>query len=103
MNDILVSIDGDPERPAVFTLHQNYPNPFNPSTIIRYTLNSRSNVELSIYDVTGRLVAVPVNMEQGEGEYTYRFKASNLAGGVYIYVLRANGVLSQSRKMILLK
>ena len=102
-DDFLVSVPAEPQRPAVFTLYQNYPNPFNPSTVIRYSLYTRSTVELSIYDVTARLVAVPVNMEQGEGEYTISFDASNLAGGVYMYVLRANGVLSQSRKMILLK
>jgi hypothetical protein len=102
-DEFIVSVPGEPQHPAGFSLHQNYPNPFNPSTVIRYTLHNRSAVELSIYDITGKLVAVPVNMEQGEGEYTVSFDASHLAGGVYMYVLRANGVLSQSRKMILIK
>ncbi|MFU8862234.1 MAG: T9SS type A sorting domain-containing protein [Cyclonatronaceae bacterium] len=101
--EFIVSVPGEPQRPAVFNLYQNYPNPFNPSTVIRYTIYRRSTVELSIYDVTGRLVAVPVNRDQGEGEYSVSFDASNLAGGVYMYVLRANGVISQSRKMILIK
>jgi hypothetical protein len=102
-DEFIVSVPGEPQRPAVFTLHQNYPNPFNPSTVIRYTLHNRSAVELSIFDITGRLVAIPFNMEQGEGEYSVSFDASNLAGGVYMYVLLANGVFSQSRKMILIK
>ena len=42
--------------PTRFTLGKNRPNPFNPVTQIPYALPDKSEVTLSIYDVTGRLV-----------------------------------------------
>ncbi len=42
-----------------FKLHENYPNPFNPVTNIKYTIAQNSLVNVSIYDVTGRLVEKP--------------------------------------------
>ena len=37
-------------------LHTAHPNPFNPQTVLEYTLPSAQQVDLAIYDVSGRLV-----------------------------------------------
>jgi len=103
MNVIPVSVEGDPERPAAFTLHQNYPNPFNPSTVIRYSIPDAAGVKLIVYDITGREVATLVNQSQQAGLYTLQFDGTNLASGVYIYLLQTDGIARQTRKMILLK
>ena len=42
--------------PANFTLFPAYPNPFNPSTKLRYALAEAGEVEVRIYNLTGRLV-----------------------------------------------
>ncbi|MBU0558262.1 MAG: T9SS type A sorting domain-containing protein, partial [Bacteroidetes bacterium] len=46
------------EIPKTYELLGNYPNPFNPSTTISYALPYSSNVELTIYDITGKVVKV---------------------------------------------
>lgn len=91
------------EVPTKFSLSQNYPNPFNPQTTINYTLASASNVELKIYDVTGRVVQTLVNEQQSAGTYKATMKALNLASGVYFYTLVANGMKVDTKKMILVK
>ncbi|MDP2362981.1 MAG: T9SS type A sorting domain-containing protein, partial [Ignavibacteria bacterium] len=89
--------------PSQFFLQQNYPNPFNPSTQIKFGITEAANVDLRIYDVLGREVAVLVNNEYlSAGSYNAKFNATDLASGIYVYRLTA-GANTVSRKMQLLK
>ena len=87
-------------------LSQNYPNPFNPSTVISYSVNDNSNVNIKIYDMTGREVRTLVNSFHNAGSYSVNFNASNLSSGIYFYVLRVNtgaNEITKTMKMILTK
>jgi hypothetical protein len=88
--------------PTTISLFQNYPNPFNPTTIIHYQLGTKSHVQLTIYDITGREVKKLVNQNQNTGEYWVNFNAGNSASGIYIYRLKTDS-FEQTRKMILLR
>ena len=88
--------------PVEFALLGNYPNPFNPSTIIRYTLDSSSEVNLTVYDLSGRAVADLVNGYRDAGSHEVTFDASGLASGVYIYRL-TSGSQTAVGKMMLMK
>ena len=78
----------EPEvRPGSFVLSQNYPNPFNPSTVISYQLSINSEVQLKVFDMTGREVATLVNGRVAAGSHSVRFDAAGLSSGVYIYML----------------
>jgi hypothetical protein len=90
---------GIPER---YSLEQNYPNPFNPSTVIRYNIPERTNVNLSVYDVTGRLIETLMDGTREAGSYEINFNANNLSSGVYIYRLEAE-TFSQNQRMLLVK
>lgn len=85
-----------------YHLDQNYPNPFNPSTTIRYVLGSTSFVKLTIYDITGKEIAVLENSEKFPGSYKVDFKAGSLPSGIYFYKLETDKYVS-SKSMILLK
>jgi len=85
-----------------YRLEQNYPNPFNPVTVINYTLQKQSQVELSIYNTLGQKVFTLVNGPQLAGQYIVPFDGSSLASGIYFYHLKA-GEFSQVRKMVLMK
>ncbi len=85
-----------------FSLDQNYPNPFNPYTTIGYTLPEKANVNLSVYNVSGEMVAEIFSGEKDAGVHKEVFNASGFASGIYIYKLSANDKI-QTRRMILLK
>ncbi|MGB5893743.1 MAG: T9SS type A sorting domain-containing protein, partial [Ignavibacteriaceae bacterium] len=85
-----------------FTLMHNYPNPFNPSTIIKYDIRERTNVELKVFDILGREVISLVNEEQPVGSYEVEFNAANLSSGVYFYKLQA-GSFVETKKMLFMK
>lgn len=83
-------------------LNQNYPNPFNSTTIITYKLKTKSSVQLTIYDISGKLIKTIVNETQSPGQHSISFDADDLASGVYFYKLKTAS-FEQSRKMLLLR
>lgn len=99
---------GDNESiPAAFALKQNYPNPFNPETTIEFDLNVKSNIELSIYNVSGQLIKTVREGELNAGTYKVVWNGTDLNGnsvssGIYYYRLKTDDKTS-TKKMLLLK
>jgi len=90
-----------------FDLLQNAPNPFNPVTEIAFSVPREMDVELAIYDVTGRRVATLVDDTLPSGVHRAIWNGrgetgEQAASGVYFYRLMAGGEMV-SRKMVLLK
>ena len=85
-----------------FQLRQNYPNPFNPETRITFSLESASEVELSVFDLLGRKVATLASGFYAAGGHEVSFSGTGLASGVYLYTL-ATPQGSISKKMLLLE
>lgn len=93
--------------PEEFALESNYPNPFNPSTQINYSLPETSDVSFKIYNLMGQEVATLVNGPVQAGFHNVTFEAGNLASGIYIARIVANGTSGsqfvRSLKMQLIK
>ena len=95
------SVD-DEILPYKFSLAQNYPNPFNPTTTFTFSLDKPGETKLLIYNILGQRVATVVDRHLNTGVYHYRFDASDLPSGQYIYqLINNNNVLT--KKMLLLK
>lgn len=93
--------------PAAASLAQNHPNPFNPSTTISFSLVRDGRVELKVYDARGALVRTLVDGQVAAGEQRVAWDGRDdggrqVAAGVYLYRLRADGQELQ-RKMTLVK
>lgn len=105
--DAQVGINDESHLPTQFKLKQNIPNPFNASTKICFDLPKQSMVRLRIYDISGSIVAEPLDemMEAGSHSLIWNGKSDNgnsLASGVYFYRIQADGVKAV-KKMIMLK
>ncbi len=81
----------------------NYPNPFNPGTNINYELRTANYVSLKVYNALGKEVASLVNENQNAGKHSAVFNAGSLSSGVYYYTISLNGLVKQTKRMILLK
>jgi hypothetical protein len=79
-----------------------FPIPFNNATTISYALPTELEVKISIYDLSGREVAVIRDGGHKGGDYSAIWQAENLPSGIYICRLKA-GNISRSVKMTLLK
>lgn len=88
--------------PQEFSMSQNYPNPFNPSTVVRYQVPGVSMVDLRVFDLLGREVAVLVNGVRNAGTYDVSFDASSLPSGVYLARIAA-GTFTATKRMVLTK
>ncbi|MDC0165319.1 T9SS type A sorting domain-containing protein, partial [bacterium] len=95
------------DMPLAFSLHQNYPNPFNPTTSLRYDLPNDGLVNITIYDMMGKIVKTLVNGSQTAGFKTIQWNATNnknepVSAGLYLYTIQS-GNFKQAKKMVLLK
>jgi hypothetical protein len=85
-------------------LHANAPNPFNPSTVFEVRLAHAGRVELTLFDVTGRVVRT-IRTELGAGTRGVLWdgrdgNGRSVAGGVYPYVLAAGGQVLRGRAVL---
>ncbi|MDZ7333487.1 MAG: T9SS type A sorting domain-containing protein, partial [candidate division KSB1 bacterium] len=88
------------QLPANFVLKQNYPNPFNPTTTIEFALPQSSEVDLIVYDISGRIVAELAKGRFEAGYHKVTFDAGHLASGVYIIKLKAGEFISFSKALL---
>ena len=97
-----VTDDTRPDLPIDYMLEQNYPNPFNPTTEISFSLSQRNDIELEVFDPTGRLVETLAEGSYPPGDFTVEWNGKDHASGVYLYRLTA-GDRVESKKMVLVK
>ncbi len=95
------------ETPPAFRLLGNWPNPFNPSTHIAFELPAQGEVELIVFDVRGRKVAVLADGTWPAGRHIVIWDGKDANGrslpsGVYFCRLRS-GEWTASRSLVLLR
>jgi hypothetical protein len=86
---------------SAFTLAQNMPNPFSQKTTINYsTPQNTKQAILGIFDLNGKMIE-QYNLVAGKGQVT--INGNQLAAGLYIYSIIANGQEVISKRMVLTK
>jgi hypothetical protein len=89
--------------PTSIKLYQNYPNPFNPSTTIKFELSKAIRINISVYDVGGKLIKTLTDEKYDAGTHTISFHAKNdLTSGIYFYSLKSEELII-TKKLIFLK
>lgn len=82
-------------------LFQNAPNPLHHETKIRYYLPQNTvGGDITIQDLNGKMLQQFPLKNRGEGEVTFNARQNGLIGGTYVYTLRVNGQVIDSKKMI---
>ncbi len=88
-------------EPGLLILSTN-PNPFTVENQLTYAVNDAQQVNISLFDITGKKVAQLLNEFQAPGIYSLHLKGDQLAAGAYVYkITTEKGELS--RKIILQK
>lgn len=96
------------EIPSIARLLDCFPNPFNPQTTIAFVMARKSNVDLHIFDMSGRLVKGLANGETlgpGRQEIVWNGRDESglkVASGMYFYRLEV-GQYSETKRLVLIK
>lgn len=93
--------------PAEYRISENYPNPFNPTTNIDISLAKQTDVNITIYDISGAEIYTLANRTMNAGDHTFTWNAITNSGtdaisGIYFMKVNIGGN-STTKKMILVK
>jgi hypothetical protein len=100
--------DSDKEVSSIFNyLIPNYPNPFSSLTNIEYLLSTTGEIDLSIYDIQGRLVQTLVSGKMSAGRHSVTWDRTdrqgyNVSSGVY-FCRFSVGNHTETRQMVIFK
>ncbi|MCK4671299.1 MAG: T9SS type A sorting domain-containing protein, partial [Candidatus Aegiribacteria sp.] len=98
-----LSVEEEESSPAETNLIlTSFPNPFSTSCTVCYQLVETSQVNLSVFDLSGRLVENLVDEVVPAGMYSEYLDGSGLCSGMYLIRLVA-GEISTSRRCIVIR
>jgi len=90
------------QSPSSFALTSVYPNPANTNVNMTIAVPISTNIDISIYDISGRKVSIVASGLYSPGEYTLTSDVSGLTNGVYIVKMTTDG-FSASKNFVVAK
>ncbi|MFL5747882.1 MAG: DNRLRE domain-containing protein, partial [Niastella sp.] len=94
---IVASMIDQSTKAATGATLQSYPNPFKNNNTIVFNLKTPGHVYLSVYDLTGKEVAVLVNGNQAAGTHQATFEPRRLPAGIYTLKMVHNGKITATK------
>jgi len=88
--------------PSNFDLVSLHPNPFNPEVTIQINVREPGELNIDIFNLSGRRVKTLANSTIGVGSYSFKWNSSNNSSGMYFFKLTI-GETVMIRKALLLK
>ena len=88
--------------PSNFDLVSLHPNPFNPEVTIQINVREPGELNIDIFNLSGRRVKTLANSTIGVGSYSFKWDSSNNPSGMYFFKLTI-GETVMIRKALLLK
>jgi len=77
------------------------PNPSNGIATLSYAIEREGNVQISLHDVTGRMVKGLLNENKKAGRYSVNLNNSNLSSGIYfVHMETSGGVYTQKMTVV---
>lgn len=87
-------------KPDKYSLGQNYPNPVTGQTMIPFTLPQAEEVNLVLFDQSGRLARILARGSFAQGNHLVSFDRGLLSAGIYYYKIQAGNFTSVKKLII---
>ncbi|MFC2170597.1 carboxypeptidase regulatory-like domain-containing protein [Calditrichota bacterium] len=89
--------------PTEWALEAVYPNPFNPELSIIVALPQTSELNVRVYNILGKEVAMLANGSFVPGYHKFVLNAQNLTSGVYLIQAIVPSQMKETKKVVLMK
>ncbi len=83
-----------------FALLGVYPNPFSIQNTIHFSISERADVNIDLFDASGKLVQNVVNETMPAGTYSVVLEAGDLKNGNYLYRINVNDKMYTTRVVV---
>jgi hypothetical protein len=94
---LIVGIEDPAYTPVDYLLGQSVPNPADQACVIPFDLPVSQNVQLSITDLSGKILMQLPEAYYMNGTHEIRLETTGLAQGVYLYTLKAGDFTSTKK------
>ena len=108
--NVIVGIEDNYELQISNFKLSNYPNPFNPQTTISFfTTESTENTEITIYNIKGQIIKIfPIPHSEISNPNSVVWDGTDqhhnqISSGIYLYRIKTDAFVSETKKMLLLK
>jgi hypothetical protein len=102
LSEIPATMLNEDNSPGEFKISQSYPNPFNPTTTIVFSVSRSVKVNISVYDIQGKLIEILMDNTVTAGQHQVTWDAGSFSSGMYFYRIETDG-FTQTKKCLLLK
>jgi len=79
-----------PEEAFALLLDAVYPSPARNAVNFAYSIPEDGRVVLTVYDLSGRRIATPVDSDETAGRHEVFWNCAEIPSGVYLYRLETN-------------
>ena len=94
--------DKSPPILKSFKLYDAYPNPFNGATVISFELDRTSNIEVNIFNITGRKIDTILKNRLPQGLNKVIWNPRNIPSGIYFYTVQS-GLNNRTGRLVYIK
>jgi hypothetical protein len=85
------------------TFFDMYPNPFSSLSIISFSLTNDSQVQIQLYDLTGRKLQTILDESLSAGNHEVRLNRDQMSAGIYFLQLKMNDPKGSGQAEVLTK
>tara|TARA_Y100001960_G_C14606681_1_gene793603 strand:+ start:127 stop:642 length:516 start_codon:yes stop_codon:yes gene_type:complete len=88
-----ITLGVDDVVPEEFSISNAYPNPFNPTVNIDFSIPERTDINIQVFDLLGKMVFLHKQDFTDAGKYRFQWNAkdnsgNNVASGIYIVAIQ---------------
>ncbi len=98
---VIIGVEEHYNTPITYFIDMSEPNPAHNRFVLRYGVPITTHVQITMYDVSGRLISTIVDEVKPPGYYDMQLSIQKLPTGVYFILMHADEFVAAHKLLIL--